>query len=97
MICFCGPWFIVWVHNIIARMVAYLCYPLFAYVSNLTIIITQNPPHVSLSLAIWLLATSRVHDTGFSPLAHKDFLVLQLVECLPGPRFLGAIGSKPLD
>lgn len=37
-------WSIVRVHNIIARMVAYMCYLLFACVSNLTIFITTEPP-----------------------------------------------------
>jgi len=34
--------FIVWLHNTIARVVAHICYPLFACVSNL-IIITEPP------------------------------------------------------
>ena len=70
-------------------MVAYMCHPLFAYVSNLTIIITQNPRHVSLSLAIWLLATSQVHDTGISPLGPQGLLSIAVSGMPARNSFLG--------
>jgi len=78
-------WFIVWLHNIIARIiVAHICDPLFACVSNP--IVTELPLTFRWVLqTIWLLVTSQMHDANFFfSWPHKDFF-LRFVEC-PWPQ-----------
>lgn len=78
--------------NIFGRIniVVYMCYPLFAWVSNLIIIVEPIPPTFRWALRLF---GCRLHHGSITLVLFTRTSYYCLCNALPGPHFLNAIGS----